>query len=478
MKNGYSWLIVAIAATVSVQAQTVLTIDDALAVALKKSITIQSAKQVLLSSQKDFAAMKMALRPSVNMEFDLPRYNRALSSQFNPISGTDQFYSVGSTTVESRLSIDQPIWFTNGTLSITGSLFGRDQFSDITGTARDYYSNLSIQLRQPLFVLNSQRTNLERAEISQEKAQRTYSQAERDLVYNVTVAFFNLYRMKKGVEITGERVKQTEESYNTAMKKFTNGTIAEVEALQLQVDFASSRNDLLNAQQQYEESKNDFKNLIGLDLDEDFDITAQLEYSPVEINTDDAMRAALNSSQELLNAQSDLELSKISIDEVDSRKTIRAELDANYGVNKSNNVLENIFNNFADTRSVSFTVSVPILDWGKNSLEVESAKANYKMSELSKTSLTNQITKDVRATINKIRSAKARVEIMLKGSEVAEKSYAISTERFKAGTITIFDLSQMQLKLTDAKLNNLGAIIDYKLALAELERKTGKKYQQ
>jgi outer membrane protein len=287
-----------------------------------------------------------------------------------------------------------------------------------------------------------------------------------------------LYRMKKGVEIAGERVKQTEESYNTAMKKFNNGTIAEVEALQLQVDFAASRNDMLNAQQQYEEAKNDFKNLIGLDLDEDFDITAQLEYSPVEINTDDAMRAALSSSPELLNAQSDLELSKISIDEVDSRKTIRAELDANYGVNKSDNVLENIFNNFADTRSVSFTVSVPLLDWGKNSLEVESAKANYKMSELSKTNLTNQITKDVRATINKIRSAKARVEIMLKGSEVAEKSYAISTERFKAGTITSFDLSQMQLKLTDAKLSNLGAIIDYKLALAELERKTSKKYQQ
>jgi outer membrane protein len=477
MKDRYFCLILIFFASVAVQAQTILTIDDAISIALKKSYTIQTAKQALLGSQKDLEAVKMGLRPSMNMEFDLPRYNRVLSSQFNPISGSDQFYSVGNTTVEGRLSIDQPIWFTNGTLSITGSLFGRDQFSGITGTTRDYFSNLSIQLRQPLFVLNSQRTNLERAEISQEKSHRMYSQAERDLIYNVTAAFYNLYKTKKSADITGEKVKQTEESYNTAIKKFNNGMIAEVEALQLEVDFAASKNELLNTKQQYEEAKNDFKHLIGLDLGENIDITAQLEYSPVDLNVDDAIKAALTNSPELLNAQSDLELGKLSIAEVNSRKTIKAEINANYGINKNDNILENIFNNFADTRSVTFTVTVPIWDWGKNSLEVESAKANYKISEFSKANLKNQIFKDVQATVNKINSAKARVEILLKSVDIAEKSYAISTERFKSGNITSFDLSQMQLKLTDAKLNNLSAIIDYKLALADLERKTNKKYQ-
>jgi outer membrane protein TolC len=327
-------------------------------------------------------------------------------------------------------------------------------------------------------VLNAQRTSLERAEINQEKTQRNYTQAERDLVYNVTASFFSLYKTKKSVEITEEKVKQTEESYATAVSKLHAGMIAEVEALQLEVDFAASKNELLNARQLYEESKNEFKLLIGLDLNENIDITAQLEYAPVDLTIDDEIASALNNSPGLLNAQSDLELNKLTIREVDSRKTLKAELDANYGINKDDNILANIFNNFADARSVTFTVSVPILDWGKNSLEVESATANYKLSELSLTNLKKQIVKEVRSTINRINSAKARVEILMKSVEVAEKSYSISAERFKSGAITSFDLSQMQLKLTDTKLNNLSAIIDYKIALADLERKTAKKYQR
>jgi hypothetical protein len=34
----------------------------------------------------------------------------------------------------------------------------------------------------------------------------------------------------------------------------------------------------------------------------------------------------------------------------------------------------------------------------------------------------------------------------------------------------------MQLRLTDAKTNSLGALIDYKLTLADLERKTLHKF--
>ncbi len=458
------------------KAQQVLTIEDAISIALENSYNIQTAKQSLLGSQKNLEAFKMGLRSSVDMEFDLPRYNRSLSSQFNPVSGTEQFFSVGNTTIESRLYINHPILFTNGTISIVGSVLGRDQFSQTYGTTRDYFSNVSIRLRQPLFVYNSQLGNLERAEINFKKTERNFSQSERDIIYNVTASFYNLYKSKKSLEITEEKVKQIEVSFNTAMNKFKAGLIAEVEALQLEVDFAGSKNDLLNAKQQYEESSIEFKYLIGLNIEEKIDVSALLEFTPVELNIDEAIKTALNNRADILNAQADLELNKLSIEEIDSRKTIKAEINANYGINKNDNILENIFNNFADTRSVSFTLSVPIWDWGKNSLEVQSASANYKMAELSSENLKKQIIKEVQSAINRINSAKARVEILKKSVEVAEKSYAISLERFKSGNITSFNLSQMQLKLTDSKINNLNAIIDYKLAVADLERKTAKKY--
>jgi outer membrane protein TolC len=62
--------------------------------------------------------------------------------------------------------------------------------------------------------------------------------------------------------------------------------------------------------------------------------------------------------------------------------------------------------------------------------------------------------------------------------EVARKSYEISTARFEAGNITSFDLSQTQLRLTDAQTNSLNALIDYKLAIADLKRKTFFDYER
>ncbi|MFA7421821.1 MAG: TolC family protein, partial [Melioribacteraceae bacterium] len=299
MKKVFFVMVLLLTLSFRIEAQKTLTLDEAISTALNESYSIKSAEQTLISSQKNLESIKMGLRSSVDFEFDIPRYSRSLSSQFNPLTGTEQFFTVGNTTVEGRLSINQPILFTNGTVSIVSSIFGRDQFADMSGTTRDYFSNLSIRLNQPLFTFNSQLGNLERAEINLEKTKRNYSRAEREIIYNVTASFYNLYKAKKSVEITEEKVKQTEDSYTTAMNKFKAGLIAEVEALQLEVDYAASKNELLNVKQIYEEAKNDFKLLIGLNINEDVDILAQLEYSPLELNIDDAVKSALNNRPEV-----------------------------------------------------------------------------------------------------------------------------------------------------------------------------------
>lgn len=470
MKKGIIFFVFVLCAII--YPQRVLTLKESISTAMGESYSIKSAEQSLVSSQMNLEAIKMGLRSSVDLEFDLPRYSRSLSSQFNTTIGTEQFYEFGYTTVEGRLSITQPILFTNGSLSISGSLFGRDQFSELTGTSRDYFSNIGIRLRQPLFVFNSQAANLERAEINLEKTQREFTQAEKDIIYNVTSSFYYLFRSKKNAEINEEKVRQTEISYNTAVNKFKAGLIPEVEMLQLEVDLAASKNELLNASQLFEEAKNEFKLLIGLNINEEIDVTADLEYSPVEINTEAAIESALKNRSDILNAEANITLSEMNIDEVESQSTIRADLTANYGINKNDERFDNIFNNFEDTRSVTMTLSIPVWDWGKNAREVESAEANHNLNLLRHQNLKEQIVKEVLSAINRLNSAKARVEVLSKSVDVAVKSYDINLERFKSGNITSFDLSQMQLKLTDAKINSLNAMIDYQIALADIEKKT------
>ena len=457
-------------------AQSVLTLEDAVNIALDKSYGIKSAGYSLEVSQKNLEAVKLGLFTSINMEFDLPNYFESLSSQFNPSTGKEEFFQRGNTRLEGRLNLRQPLIFSNGYINLTGSVFGRDQFGTSISKTRDYYTNFNVSLYQPLFTFNNQQANLDRAEIRLEKAQRNYDKSELDLIYSVTAAFYNLYEAKENVKITEEKVSQTEESYNTASNKFKAGLIAEVEALQLEVDLSSSKNELLNSRRRFEELLNDFKILIGIPLEDKIDIVSSLGYNPVNVDLESAIASALKNRPDLLNTKDDIYLSELSVDEVDAQRSIKAEINARYGINRNDEEIKNIFSDFLDDKSVTLTLSIPVWDWGQNAREVEAAQANVKLTQLQYDNLNEIIKNEIITSVNRLNSAKSRVEVLSKSVDVAEKSYKISLERFKAGTITSFDLSQMQIRLTETRLNNISALIDYQIALADLERKTMIKY--
>jgi outer membrane protein TolC len=452
--------------------QKAYTLDEALSIALQQSYAIKSAEYNLLSSRKSLESARLSYMTSVNLEMDLPNYSRTLSNQFNTSTGSQEFYQTENTIEEGRLYIDQPLVFSNGKVSIVGRLFGRDQLSPSGSTNRDYYSNLSIRLQQPLFTFNNQKASLEKAEINLEKAQRNYNRAKQDIVYNVTASFYDLYQAKKSLEIAKEKVDQIKVSYETAQNKFKAGLIAEVEALQLELDLASGENELLNARRRFEESKNNFKLQIGIDLNDSIDVAAQLEYRPVSVEVEKAVELALKNRYEIKNAESDIRVSQLGLDEIDSKGNVRVDLSANYGINKNDGRFKDIFHSFAEDRSVTMTLSVPVWDWGSNRRAVESSRANLDLLMLTKQNQQDLIINEIKQVVSKLQAARARVEVLAKTVELAEKSYNISLARFKSGTITSFDLSQMQIRLTDARTNSLNALIDYKLAVADLNRKT------
>jgi len=457
-------------------AQRALTLEDAITIAFQKSIDVLSEKNRLEDAQANYQAVKLGQRAAVKMDFELPAYSRSLTSYFDPITGNERFFSIRNTTVEGRLSIGQPIVMTNGQISIIGSIFGRNQFSDISGKSRDYFSNLFINLSQPLFGFNTQKAVATRAKMDLDRAERDYAQARMDIIYSITSGFYNLYKSKRSMEITEEKVSQVEKSYNTALNKFKAGLIAEVEAMELEVDLAQSQNELFNAKKNYEEMKDDFRLLIGLGLDEPLDVTASLAFVPVEINLEEAVKNVLEARSDYQNAKADMTLDELSINETRAQNAVQGSLIANYGINRNDDRFAGIFHNFLGSRSITMNLSIPVFDWGRSKVIVEQARANLKLKGRQLEKLEMSIVKEVKSAVSNIQSAEARIKILGKSADVAEKSFNIKLERFANGAITSFELSQAQIKLTDMKLSVMNALIDYELARADLERKTLKKY--
>jgi outer membrane protein len=457
--------------------QRVLSLDDAVSIAMRSSVDALTAKNRLEDAQAGYRVVMLGHRVSLMLDFTAPTYTRSLVSYFDPITGNEQFFSVANTTVEGRLTATQPIAATNGTLSLYGSLLGRSQTSDITGTSRDYYSNLYINLSQPLFGFNSLKAETTRAKIELAKAERDFAQEKMDITYSVSTAFYALYKAKRNMEITAEKVSQIEKSYETARNKFKAGLIAEVEAMEFEVDLAQSQNDLYKTRKEYEDLKDSFKLLIGLGLDEAIDVTANLAFVPVEIDPDEAIRDVLENRADYQNAKADIELGELRIREIKDQNALHASINASYGINRDDNTFSGIFHNFLGSRGVAVSLRLPVFDWGKNGKLVELAGADLRLKETQLERMALTVIREVKSAISNLQTAEARIKILGRSVEVAQKSYTIKLERFANGTITSFELSQAQMKLADVKMSVMNALIDYELAKADLERKTLKKYR-
>ena len=452
-----------------------LSLDQSIDLSLRQGYAVQNTTSQYLASKKGFESALRKMRTSVALSLDVPSFSESLNNQFNPSTQLYEFYQLRTTRVQSGLTITQPLIFSGGSITFRETLFGREQLSGLSGfsqSGHDYFNNFSVELRQPLLTPNLLQLSSDRASINLEQARSDFMKNQLDVIYNVTESFFSLYQLSQRVEITKEQVKQNEESYQTSKNKFNAGLIPEVEVLQSEVDLVSSQNDLFNAERDLSRTKNGFRLLAGIPTDDDVELVASLSYQPVKIDQARAIQSALENRSEVLNADRNKQLRKMDIDLATSKSDFRLDVTATYGFNRNDQELNNVFHDFGRARSATLTVSVPLFDWGSNSLEVEAAQVLHTNSQATYDFVRQQIRQEIVDLINRIQAAESRIKVLEKVVAVAQKSYDISLSRFQSGTISRNDLAQAQQRLTTAKINNLSALIDYRIGLADLKRRT------
>ncbi len=473
--------LVAAAAISESQTSLKLTLGESIDMAMSKGLVASDVRARYEAAKDRAEASRRASWTSVALSVNAPSYSQSLSQQFNPATGSYEYYQLQSTDYQGSLVINQPLTLTGGTLRLSQSLLGRSQTSGLSGLGssfKNYFGDLGVELDQPLLSGNRHRINARRGDIAIQQAESDFTSNELDLVYRVTESFFTLYQSIQQLDIVKEQVKQNEESYRTASSKFTGGLIPEVDVMQSEVDLASSRNDSLKNERQLAQTKNAFRLLLGIPPEVDVEPAGDITYSPVTVERDSAIAMALRYRPEVLRADWDIQLRELDVDEASTQNSFRLDLSARYGVNKTDTLFRDVFRDLNRSRSASLTLSVPLFDWGRNGRMIEAAEIDYRNSKAQKDYVIQQIRQETMDLLDRIEVAKSRIEVLQKSVAVGQQGYDISTQRFRNGTITRNDLAQAQQRLTAAKLNSLSALIDYKLAVADLERKTHWDYEK
>lgn len=467
----------------------ILTLNNAIELALERSYDARRERLILLGAQQNVVAQKGRFKTQVNLTLNSPDFQEQV--QAIPLPDELPIYNTtGTLRWQSQMRITQPLP-TNGSISLRSELYQiresvfKDQL-DITEKEKRFYSSFRLIFNQPLFVPNDLKLGMERANLEHERAQREFTRTELDVVYRVTASFFDLYSATRRLEIAREEVNQQEQAYELARQKFDAGLIPEVEALQMEVDLAQSRNRLLEAEGDLSQMKDRFKITVGLPLEQQVAVKTDFALSLFDVDEEKAIEQGLRHRAEIRRGEIDRRLAEITVQETDARTAIRGDIRAyydltgisdpflDYGVSTARLFRSSIndIRRRPRNRGITFTLSVPIWDSGVNRAEVASARARLERNELTERENKRLVVQDIRASITRLQETRGRLDVLKRSEEVGLRSFEISQARFDNGDITSQELALDRDRLTTARQNYLAAYIDYQLSVADLKRNT------
>ena len=471
--------------TLQAQEKTILTIDRAISIALYGSYTVRSNDESRRAMQSNYLYFQAQFKPKLDMYFDLPSWNESVAEvpQANalPVYNSTSSIKFGN---EMRFTYVLP---TGGNLALRSELYHqslRTTFQNDYSTQKRQlaYSQFGIIFNQPVFTKNLLRENLLGAEYQYKRAELYFTRTQMDIIYRVTSGFYEVYRAAYAKQISQERLTNSQEALRINQLKFETGNISEGELLVTEIDAAQNDVLLLESIGKYEKAKDDFKLLIGLNMTEEIDIMAEMEFETVVVDMQKATDQALSNRLEIKEIEYDVKLQEIAVDRAKREGEVRGDILAYYnfaGLSPTEGNAGDLFRQSFDNmsirppnRGVQFTLTVPILDWGRRRNNVKTQTIYLDQTKMRFDNQHEEIVKEIREIVRMVQESQNRFRINQTNIDIAQRNYRIYRLRFENGDITGQELSLEQARLSDVQLAYINAYVNYQLALADLKRKT------
>lgn len=473
--------IMALLYPLSAQEVHYLNLAQARQIAAERSYSMRNLREDFRIAEFQLRAAINRFKTQVDLYLTAPDYTETITS-LTDSTGT-YYFPLKQGTYSGNLQISQPLP-TDGQLFISSGIY---HIQDYFKNERSFRLNTRVGFEQPIeaiYSYNRIKSSLRQAELRYELSERRLTRARLDLDYEATSAYYALLSALETEKIAYQTLQLQQETFDLAINKYKAGVIAEVEALQMEVDLGEAQNNYDVAVANRMAEANYLKQLLDISLSDSIAIEADLSYEEVKVDLDKALQYGLKNRLEIREREIQQEQAEITIRSTRVQHQITGSISGYYdliGYNETDETVA-LATNFNDAwrdlerrpgnRGVALELNIPIWDWGVNKAQVQAAEASLRQAKYSVDNEKVDVERDIRNTVNRLQSSLKRLKLLEKTVDVAERSFEISKNRFANGDINSQSLALDRQRLSNAYNTRLSALISYKLLLADLTRKT------
>ena len=274
---------------------------------------------------------------------------------------------------------------------------------------------------------------------------------------------------QSNLEISREELGNAQQSYDIIKNKVEADLAAKDELFQAELNLATARSSVDESQVNLENAKDKLKQTLGMRLDEDILVFAEVEIKPIQVNLDQAISHGLGSRLEL--RQREIESKELEFDMIKTKalNEFKGDVSISFGLIGDNSHLNKVYNNPTQNPRVSISFAVPIFDWGEKKARIKAQKMAQRINELEFQEDKVDIELNIRQVWRNLENLRTQIKIAEQNVQNAQLTYDLNQTRYREGDITGMEMSQFQTQLSNKKITYTQALINYRIELLNLK---------
>lgn len=425
--------------TVPGLAVPVLTIEEAVALAVKGNRQVRSTALSVDAAQQETAALRTSRWP-----------------QF-------QTYVLGGEAL-------RPISFSipEGALGVypaTGPIPPKD--SKVT-TPQQFTGLVFAQASQPLSQLWKIHLSLISSKIGEDLARETLRQQRQDTAHSVRDLYYQLAQTQAQIGNAESNEKYLVELEAETERNLAQQTALKGDSLSVRAKLSQQRYQLLNLRDTEQTQKESLNRLLGRDLSNPFSVEVQPMPMPEEIDLQTACREAIEQRTEVRQARLQAKNADIAV------RQERAQYIPDVSATITYVTLPNVSFAPQNVLQAGFLFTWQPFDWGQKKHKSASLRDSANQATLSEQDAEQQVILDVHAKFRSLAEARALLDTTALSEEAEREKLRVAVNRYEQKAALLSDALQQEGAVSAASSEYENAVAAFWRAKASFDRSLGR----
>ena len=333
---------------------------------------------------------------------------------------------------------------------------------------------LKLSAAQPVFTGFKLESLEEAAGFSAKATQFEYDKDKNELIYSIKTAYWNLVKAREFKKVAEENVRMIQAHLADIQKMEKAGMVNKNDVLKVQVQVSDAEFKKLEAKNQVQLATLAVNNALRLPITTLLEPTESPSLIENTTAVEDYIVAAQGQRPDIMASEFRIKAGEQGVKAAKSSWYPQVNVFAEYNYNNPNMRIVPARSQFDDTWAAGIQVSMDVWNWGLNTAQTSQAEAQLAQA-IDASSLTKEgIAMEVMQSYLLMKQSFEKISVTKSVIEQADENVRVVNLRFNNCNAISTDVTDAELLLFSAKINNVQAIIDFELSKIRLQKAIGK----